>query len=96
MNQKLKNHHTTFPFRAVILTAIITLVLFAGLSYYFGYLDPRPKDAMNTAGIAGDLEETTLYSCGMHPMVISEEPGYCPLCEMALTPIRKNNETDIV
>ncbi|MBC2714467.1 MAG: efflux RND transporter periplasmic adaptor subunit [Desulfobacteraceae bacterium] len=91
MNQKLK---TTFPFWTVILTAIITLVLFAGLGYYFGYLDPRPKHAMNTAGIAGDLEETTLYSCGMHPMIISDEPGYCPLCEMALTPIRKNNEAD--
>jgi len=26
------------------------------------------------------------YTCGMHPEIISEEPGYCPLCGMKLTP----------
>ena len=92
MNQKLKSLHAFFPFRAVILTAIITLVLFTGLSYYFGYLGLRPKDAMNTAGMADDLEGTTLYSCGMHPWVVSEEPGNCPLCGMKLTP--KRDQTD--
>lgn len=29
----------------------------------------------------------TLYTCGMHPEVISEEPGYCPKCDMKLTPM---------
>lgn len=29
-----------------------------------------------------------LYSCGMHPEVISEEPGNCPICGMKLTPIK--------
>jgi RND family efflux transporter MFP subunit len=29
-----------------------------------------------------------LYSCGMHPQVISDKPGNCPICGMALTPIR--------
>ncbi len=26
------------------------------------------------------------YTCGMHPEIISDEPGYCPLCGMKLTP----------
>jgi Cu(I)/Ag(I) efflux system membrane fusion protein len=30
-----------------------------------------------------------LYSCGMHPEVISDEPGNCPICGMKLTPIRE-------
>jgi Cu(I)/Ag(I) efflux system membrane fusion protein/cobalt-zinc-cadmium efflux system membrane fusion protein len=29
-----------------------------------------------------------LYSCGMHPHVIQEGPGTCPICGMALTPIK--------
>ena len=31
-----------------------------------------------------------LYTCGMHPQVIKTEPGNCPICGMALTPIREN------
>ncbi len=28
------------------------------------------------------------YTCGMHPMVIVDEPGDCPICGMALTPLK--------
>src|ERR1035437_9696975 len=31
----------------------------------------------------------TLYTCGMHPQVIQDHPGNCPICGMQLTPIRK-------
>jgi multidrug efflux pump subunit AcrA (membrane-fusion protein) len=31
-----------------------------------------------------------LYTCGMHPQVIKTEPGNCPICGMALTPVRAN------
>lgn len=33
----------------------------------------------------------TLYTCGMHPQVIQDHPGNCPLCGMKLTPIRNQN-----
>src|SRR5204862_655921 len=29
------------------------------------------------------------YTCGMHPAVIQNKPGNCPICGMKLTPIRK-------
>lgn len=32
-------------------------------------------------------EETQLYTCGMHPNVIQEEPGNCPICGMELVPV---------
>jgi multidrug efflux pump subunit AcrA (membrane-fusion protein) len=32
-----------------------------------------------------------LYTCGMHPQIIKKEPGNCPICGMALTPIRANS-----
>src|SRR5712691_2971025 len=31
----------------------------------------------------------TLYTCGMHPQVIQNKPGNCPICGMKLTPVRK-------
>lgn len=31
----------------------------------------------------------TLYTCGMHPQVIQDKPGNCPICGMKLTPMRK-------
>jgi membrane fusion protein, copper/silver efflux system len=30
-----------------------------------------------------------LYTCGMHPQVIQNRPGNCPICGMKLTPVRK-------
>jgi multidrug efflux pump subunit AcrA (membrane-fusion protein) len=31
----------------------------------------------------------TLYTCGMHPQVIQDHPGNCPICGMKLVPILK-------
>ena len=28
------------------------------------------------------------YTCGMHPMIITDEPGLCPICNMELTPLK--------
>jgi len=30
------------------------------------------------------------YTCGMHPMVITDEPGLCPICSMELTPVKSS------
>jgi RND family efflux transporter MFP subunit len=46
-------------------------------------------------GCGGDHEagteakEEQLYTCGMHPQVIQNKPGNCPICGMKLTPVRK-------
>ena len=33
--------------------------------------------------------EKTLYTCSMHPQVVQDHPGDCPICGMKLVPIRK-------
>jgi len=35
-----------------------------------------------------DVPEGTLWTCGMHPNVIQDEPGTCPICGMNLVPLR--------
>ncbi len=35
-------------------------------------------------------EEKVQYTCGMHPWIIVDEPGICPICQMDLTPLKKD------
>ena len=42
-----------------------------------------------TATKAPAGEAVTLYTCGMHPQIIQDHPGNCPICGMKLTPILK-------
>src|SRR5262245_19343234 len=34
----------------------------------------------------------TLYDCAMHPQIISDKPGECPICHMKLTPIQGSGQ----
>jgi membrane fusion protein, copper/silver efflux system len=40
-----------------------------------------PSEASNTTG------NKRLWTCGMHPQVIQDHPGDCPICHMKLTPL---------
>jgi len=46
-------------------------------------------------GATADRESKTLYTCGMHPQVIQDHPGNCPICGMKLTPIH-NTESQTI
>jgi len=48
------------------------------------YLALTPESESSKA--YGAEENKQQYTCGMHPEIISDEPGYCPICEMKLTP----------
>lgn len=41
----------------------------------------------------GKTSEEQLYTCGMHPQIIQNQPGNCPVCGMKLTPVRKQGGT---
>ena len=44
-------------------------------------------------GSANEAKAEQLYTCGMHPQVIQDKPGNCPICGMKLTPVRKQAGT---
>jgi Cu(I)/Ag(I) efflux system membrane fusion protein/cobalt-zinc-cadmium efflux system membrane fusion protein len=35
-----------------------------------------------------------LYTCGMHPQVILDHPGNCPICHMKLIPLKSGSDAD--
>lgn len=37
------------------------------------------------------IDASSLYTCGMHPDVLEEEPGTCPICGMDLTPLKTSS-----
>lgn len=63
------------------------LILFLGILIGGGVTYLLLPKAQKTQGLV-QSEEKQLYSCGMHPEVISDKPGNCPICGMKLTPIK--------
>src|SRR5688572_3637921 len=59
---------------------LVVIVLVAGAVAVF----VRQRDDGSHAAHSGQL-----YTCGMHPQVIQNKPGNCPICGMKLTPVRK-------
>jgi RND family efflux transporter MFP subunit len=66
-----------------IALGILLLVVAVSAVWFFVV----PHGHRHTEAAAG--KEETLYTCGMHPQVIQNKPGNCPICGMKLTPIRK-------
>ena len=56
---------------AIVLAAVVG-------SYYYG------RHAATTAGQAGKGAQKIQYTCPMHPFIITDRPGTCPICAMEL------------
>lgn len=41
----------------------------------------------DSGGITQATAATQLYQCSMHPQIVSDQPGTCPICGMRLTPV---------
>ena len=80
-------------------------ILILGLLVMFGFVAGWQSERLSLVGegaghehaasgkpteqnLAG--EEKVQYTCGMHPMIITDEPGLCPICNMELTPLKKS------
>ena len=72
-------------FKSLLLVAAVATALVAG--YYAG-MTRHAGHGHETAGTEAAAEAKLQYTCGMHPFVISDEPGLCPICNMKLTPLK--------
>jgi RND family efflux transporter MFP subunit len=64
-----------------------TCVAFVGVAV--AVIARQAHDSSSSREAAVGSEQKALYTCGMHPQVIQDHPGNCPICAMKLTPIRK-------
>lgn len=66
--------------KKIIVIISLVIIVLAGISYVFLFNSGSSNSSENIA------EEKQLYTCGMHPEIIMEEPGNCPICGMKLVP----------
>ena len=81
--------------------------VFEGKSYFFcsagckkkfeatpsTYLN-KPPAAGQAAVVAHAAPSGAVYTCPMHPEIVRNAPGDCPLCGMALVPVAGTGEAD--
>ena len=73
---------------------LLLLLLVGGGGLLIGKLGWWPvPDSGATPSVVAETEhdhgkDGTQYTCGMHPMVIVDEPGSCPICGMDLIPLK--------
>jgi len=72
-----------FMNRVVAASILIGVGILAGIAGTL--LIPR-VDAPTSLSIDGSER---LWTCSMHPQVVQDKPGNCPICGMKLVPIRK-------
>lgn len=98
-----KKNRTGFPLTAVVLTAVITSLVFLSLFYIMGLHPSHSVITSTTTGVSGEGKAGSssaadsseqLWTCGMHPWVITKEPGLCPICNMDLIPKRSEAAGD--
>jgi Cu(I)/Ag(I) efflux system membrane fusion protein/cobalt-zinc-cadmium efflux system membrane fusion protein len=68
-------------------TSLALLLLFTG-PIVFSPSDGEHAHLHLSAGVDEARAATQQYTCSMHPFIIRDEPGNCPICGMTLTPIK--------
>lgn len=75
------------------MTGLLMLMVGLALGATAGvWFNDQIRRALKTAGSERaapvPAEQAQLWTCGMHPQVIQDKPGTCPICGMALEPLK--------
>jgi Cu(I)/Ag(I) efflux system membrane fusion protein/cobalt-zinc-cadmium efflux system membrane fusion protein len=85
----------------ILISGIVSFVLGLALAIL---VITNPRDWATISGIqellglkdseqSSSVGDRQLWTCGMHPEVLREQPGSCPICQMDLTPVQQNSPT---
>jgi len=72
--------------------AIIVIALAVGAAVSFAYLWAQGNGLFSDEG---DQEVGQLWTCPMHPNVLQNEPGNCPICGMTLVPVEPSEPVNM-
>ena len=85
----MTTEHPSSPLRR-LLPGLLGLALGIGATLFAlrGPIDWHALMGDQPAADAASADDASLWTCGMHPNVIQDEPGFCPICQMDLVPLR--------
>src|SRR6476619_2015265 len=72
--------------KLLVVLALLAVVIAVAASLAFlrpGYFAQREVAQSKTIVVTQKL----FWTCGMHPQVVQDHPGDCPICHMKLTPM---------
>lgn len=70
------------------------IILLAGLALGWLFFHNSGDRTDATHDHTEHAEEDTKWTCSMHPRIITDEPGECPICGMDLIPLQKSSDND--
>jgi len=76
-----------FPFIVLLITLAAVVLTAVALSSSHKHIERVSSHGGRSTAATTTTTTTQLWHCGMHPQVIQDHPGDCPICHMALTPI---------
>jgi Cu(I)/Ag(I) efflux system membrane fusion protein len=74
----------------VACTVVLTLAAVFAVKRLSASAQPKSEPATAAAATA---QPKQLWTCGMHPQVIQDHPGFCPICHMKLVPLNMDSES---
>ncbi|AQT69482.1 Cation efflux system protein CusB precursor [Anaerohalosphaera lusitana] len=72
---------------------VLGIILLLGFVFVLGYL-AKPIDQTHADHAAAEdtAEEQVQWTCSMHPQILQDEPGDCPICGMDLIPLESGED----
>ena len=71
---------------------LLILGFAVGLAVAQVFTGTQQPPGVNDVHSHEDEAQHQQWTCGMHPQVIRDEPGLCPICAMALTPLIQSSQ----
>jgi Cu(I)/Ag(I) efflux system membrane fusion protein len=75
--------------RKFLLSGLLALALVLSGGAYYAWYCFSHMELAPFGGPQSVRAEKQQYTCGMHPFVIQDKPGNCPICGMKLVPLKK-------
>jgi Cu(I)/Ag(I) efflux system membrane fusion protein/cobalt-zinc-cadmium efflux system membrane fusion protein len=74
-------------------TAVAVVALSLLLGAAAGCSSHREAREASSAQSDTSASEIVYYTCSMHPQVMQDKPGVCPICNMKLVPVRRETKS---
>jgi RND family efflux transporter MFP subunit len=82
--------------RVMTLLLAMAVIGFVGVVAGFVFHEPIHVLLMHHGGEGEAMSAGRLFTCGMHPQVLQNKPGDCPICHMKLTPVKAGDSAKAV